>query len=55
MKSYSRNEKSYEKIEIDAKAIKQAYDKRKKAKKHTCIPFVLMPVEIRSSLSVLDG
>lgn len=34
MKSYSRNEKSYEKIEIDAKAIKQAYDKRKKAKKH---------------------
>ncbi len=33
MTSYAKSEKSYETIEIDAKAIKKAYDKRKKTKK----------------------
>jgi predicted DNA binding CopG/RHH family protein len=33
MPNYVKNEKGYEKIEIDAKAIKRAYDKRKKLKK----------------------
>jgi predicted DNA binding CopG/RHH family protein len=33
MASYAKSEKSYETIEIDAKAIKKAYDKRKKTKK----------------------
>jgi predicted DNA binding CopG/RHH family protein len=33
MASYAKSEKSYEAIEIDAKAIKKAYDKRKKTKK----------------------
>jgi predicted DNA binding CopG/RHH family protein len=33
MTNYAKNEKGYKKIEIDAKAIKRAYEKRKKAKK----------------------
>ena len=33
MTNYAKNEKGYKKIEIDAKAIKRAYAKRKKAKK----------------------
>ena len=33
MPTYAKTEKGYEKIEIDAKAIKRAYDKRKKLKK----------------------
>ena len=33
MPTYAKTEKAYEKIEIDAKAIKRAYHKRKKLKK----------------------
>ena len=33
MKTYAKSEKQYKKIEIDTKAIKREYDKRKKAKK----------------------
>lgn len=33
MKTYAKSEKEYKKIEIDTKAIKREYDKRKKAKK----------------------
>ena len=33
MTIYAKNDKGYEKIEIDPKAIKRAYDKRKKSKK----------------------
>lgn len=34
MKSYAKNDKAYEEVEFDSKAIKRAYDKRKKTKKH---------------------
>lgn len=33
MTIYAKNDKTYKKIEFDAKAIKRAYEKRKKAKK----------------------
>ena len=34
MKVYAKNDKTYKTIEIDTKAIKSAYAKGKKAKKH---------------------
>lgn len=33
MPSHAKNDKNYEKVEIDSKAVKSAYDKRKKLKK----------------------
>lgn len=33
MPTYAKSDKTYNKIEIDTKAIKRAYEKRKKAKK----------------------
>ena len=33
MPTYAKNDKDHEKVEIDSKAIKSAYDKRKKLKK----------------------
>ncbi len=33
MPTYAKSDKNYEQVEIDAKAIKTAYDKRKKLKK----------------------
>jgi len=48
MKNYVKNEKEFEDIEIDVKAIKSAYEKRKKAKKQPTS--ISLPEEVVAEL-----
>lgn len=51
MTNYAKNDKSYKKIDIDTKAIKRAYDKRKKSAKHPTS--VSLPIEIVAELKAI--
>lgn len=51
MTNYAKREKAYEKLEFDAKAIKRAYDKRKKAKKFPTS--ISLPEEIVAELKAI--
>lgn len=51
MPNYAKNEKGYEKIEFDSKAIKRAYEKRKKLKKFPTS--VSLPEDVVSELKVI--
>jgi predicted DNA binding CopG/RHH family protein len=51
MPSYVKNEKGYSKVKFDAKAIKEAYTKRKSAKKHPTS--INLPEEVIAELKAL--
>jgi predicted DNA binding CopG/RHH family protein len=51
MTTYAKNEKAYQKVEFDAKSIKRAYDKRKKAKKFPTS--VSLPEEVVAELKAI--